>query len=110
MRKELKTELETYCELYWWNMGRKLLDFKGSLEDLLKSHSITFTARMNKGSKYQYLFTFKNPYGITFKTTGLFSDFRHIAKQFIQMELVRMGDPSQLFVTGSWRPVVTVNR
>ena len=36
-------------------------------------------------------------------------DFTHLAKQAIQMELVRMGDKSQLYVVGSWRPTVTVN-
>lgn len=36
-------------------------------------------------------------------------DFAHLAKQAIQMELVRMGDKSQLYVADLWRNTVTVN-
>jgi hypothetical protein len=43
------------------------------------------------------------------KTTGLIHEFRCLAKQFIQMELTRMGDKSQLYVVGAWRPTVNVN-
>ncbi len=106
--KNLKQELETYCELHWWNGGRKTLSFKGDLKDLLKEQKITFT---KKPSEHEglYIFTFKNTYGITFKTRGAIHDFPHLAKQFIQMELVRMGDKSQLHVRGVWRPTVSVN-
>ena len=104
----IKKELETYCELHWWNCGSKTLSFKGELKDLLKKQNITFTKRKTD-TEGIFTFTFKNPYGITFKTTGLMHDFAHLAKQFIQMELVRMGDKSQLYVSGSWRPTVSVN-
>jgi hypothetical protein len=104
----IKDELSTYCELHWWNMGRKTLSFKGELRDLLKEQNITFTKRKTEREGI-YTFYFKSPHGISFKKTGLISDFRHLSKQFIQMELVRMGDKSQLYVSGSWRPTVTVN-
>ena len=41
----MKQELETYCELHWWNMGKKTLSFKGNLGDLLKEQNITFSKR-----------------------------------------------------------------
>ncbi len=41
--KTFKKELETYCELHWWNGGKKTLSFKGELKDLLKDQNITFT-------------------------------------------------------------------
>jgi len=104
----MKQELETYCELHWWNMGKKTLSFKGELKDLLKEQKITFTKRKTE-HKGIYNFYFKNSYGISFKVRGQISDFSHSAKQFIQMELVRMGDKSQLYVSGVWRPTVTVN-
>lgn len=104
----MKKELETYCELHWWNMGKKTLSFKGELKELLKEQGIKFSKRKTENEGI-YTFTFKNNYGITFKTTGLISDFAHLAKQFVQMELVRMGDKSQLYVAGVWRPTVNVN-
>lgn len=106
--KNLKQELQTYCELHWWNMGKKILSFKGKLEDLLKKQKITFT---KKKTDIEGIFTyhFKSSYGISFKTNGATHDFPHLAKQVIQMELVRMGDKSQLYVAGVWRPTVNVN-
>ena len=108
MKNNIKSKLETYCELYWWNMGRKTLSFKGNLGDLLRQQNITFT---KKKTEIDGLFTFhfKSAYGISFKTKGPIHDFTHLAKQAIQMELVRMGDKSQLYVSGSWRPTVNVN-
>jgi hypothetical protein len=106
--KQFKKELETHCELHWWNMGTKTLSFEGELKDLLKNQNITYTKRKT-ATEGIYTFTFKNPHGITFKATGLTHDFAHLAKQFIQMELVRMGDKSKLRVDCSWRPTVSVN-
>ena len=106
--RQLKKELETYCELHWWNMGSKTLSFKGNLKDLLEKQNITFTKKKTE-TEGIFTYTFKSSYGISFKTTGLIHDFPHLAKQFIQMELVRMGDKSQLRVNGAWRPVVNVN-
>jgi len=88
--------------------GKKTLSFKGKLKDLLKEQNIVFTRRKTKlDGIYDYYF--KSAYGVKFKARGTINDFRHYAKQFIQMELVRMGDKSRLYVTGSWRPTVTVN-
>lgn len=108
MKKNIKTELETYCELYWWNMGKKTLSFKGDLGDLLKEQNITFTKRKTEIDGI-FTFYFKSAYGISFKTRGLMHDFTNLAKKAIQMELVRMGDKSQLYVAGVWRSTVNVN-
>lgn len=104
----MKKELQTYCELHWWNMGKKTLSFKGCLGDLLKQQHISFTKRKTDVDG-RFIFHFKNPFGISFKTNGTIYDFPLLAKQAIQMELVRLGDKSQLYVNGCWRPTVTVN-
>ena len=101
-------ELENYCELHWWNCGKKTLQFKGQLKDLLKELNITFTKRKDV-SEGLYWFKFKSAYDITFKTRCTLNDFPIYAKKFIQMEMVRMGDKSQLYVQGTYRPVVNVN-
>ena len=108
MDVEMKNELSTYCELHWWNMGKKTLSFSGELRDLLKANRITFTRRRTETDGI-YVFYFKNEFGISYRTRDLVCNFRCAAKQFVQMELVRMGDKSQLYVAGSWRPTVTVN-
>ncbi len=89
-------------------MGKKTLYFKGQLGNLLKEQKISFTKRKTS-TEGVYKFSFKSVYGISFITTGLSYDFPHLAKQAIQMELVRMGDKSQLYVSGVWRPTVNVN-
>ena len=104
----MKNKLNTYCELHWWNMGRKTLSFKGELKDLLEEQHITYTKRKTE-TEGVFIYSFRNPHGITFKRKGTLYDFTLYAKQFIQMELVRMGDKSQLHVTGTWRPTVNVN-
>ena len=103
----MKNQLKTYCELHWWNMGKKTLSFKGELAELLKVQKISFTKKKTENEGI-YLFSFKNDF-ITFKVRASISDFGLYAKQFIQMELVRMGDKSQLYVSGVWRPTVNVN-
>lgn len=106
--KKLKEQLKTYCELHWWNMGKKTLSFKGPLSELLKQQRIKYTCTRTD-SEYLYKFRFTNLNGITFVQRGTLLDFPTLAKQFIQMELVRMGDKSQLYVQVLYRPTVTVN-
>lgn len=106
--KDFKEELDTYCELHWWNYGKKTLSFKGCLKDLLKKDNVKFTIRKTE-TEGLYKYTFKNSFGITFIKKGTKSEFSHYAKQFLQMELVRMGDKAQLYVKCFWRPTVSVN-
>lgn len=109
--KDLKNQLETKCELHFWTglyRNKKKLSFKGDLGGLLKESGVKFSKRKTKAEGI-YAFTFKNDYGITYKATGLISDFSYHAKKFIQMELVRMGDKSQLYVANTIRPIVNVN-
>ena len=108
MDKFIKRGLEAQCTEHWWNMGTKTLSFKGTLEELLKRHKIKyFIKKTDRDGIYMYYF--KSAYRITFTTQGTVNDFRTYAKQFIQMELVRMGDKSTLFVDSWYRPIVTVN-
>jgi hypothetical protein len=89
-------------------MGSKTLSYEGELKGLLEKQGFKYTKKKTENEGI-FTFTFKNNYGITFKYNGLISDFAHLAKQAIQMELVRMGDKSQLYVNCGWRPTVTVN-
>ena len=109
MKISIKKELETYCELHWWNMGKKTLSFKGELKDLLNSYDIKFTKRKTE-TEGIYTFHFKSIHGISFKKRDLIYNFTDLAKRVIQMELVRMGDKSQLYVEGTFRSTVTINK
>lgn len=102
-------QLDTYCELHWWNMGTKTLSYKGDLGGLMKDQGVV-CKKYKTDREGIFTYYLSNNQGIKFKRTGTKEDFPHLVKQFIQMELVRMGDPSQLYVQGTWRPTVTVNR
>lgn len=103
-----KDQLETYTKLYWWNMGKKTLSHSGMLKSLLENQNIKYSKRATSIDGI-FMFTFTSAYGVTFKQRGTITDFSHFTKQAIQMELVRMGDKSELYVSGCWRPTVTVN-
>ena len=104
----IKEQLITYCEEHWWNGGTKKVSFKGALNTLLERHSITFSVK--RINKYQCTLRFRNANGITYTVNCMYSDFSYHAKKAIQMELVRMGDPTSLYVRDTIRPVVTVNK
>lgn len=108
MKKTFKHELQTFCTLHWWNMGIRTLSFKGQLEELLKKQKITYKI-YKTDIEGIYKYSFKSAYNISFTAIGVKEDFTHLAKKFIQMELVRIGDKAQLYVSGFWRPTVTVN-
>ena len=105
----MNQELSTYCELFWWNFGKKTTSYKGDLRGLLKENNIKFSTRNSKEVQGLRDFYFKSAYGLSWKVRGTTFDFKHFAKQFIQMELVRMGDKSKLYVQGCPRPTVSVN-
>lgn len=108
MKKIFEQELNTYCTLHWWNFGKKTLQFKGTLKDLLNEQKVNFKISKTD-NELIYNYTFTNPFGITFKSKGGQSDFKFYAKQFLQMEMCRMGDKSTIYVNGAWRPTVTIN-
>lgn len=109
MKNKFKSELNTYCILHWWNLGSKKLQFKGTLQDFLKEQEVTFRISKKKDNDFQYNYTFTNTKGITFKAVGMQYEFPYYAKQFLQMEMCRMGDKCTIYVQGVWRPTVTVN-
>jgi len=47
-----KETLETPITIYWWNMGKKTLDFKGPVDEYLKKRDITMTALRKRSGKY----------------------------------------------------------
>lgn len=110
MKKLFERQLTTYCELHWWNMGKKTLSFKGELNDLLKEQNIKFSIKKTD-NEHLFQFYFKNGYGISFKKKAIKEEFTEIAKTFIQMELVRVGDKAKLYVSDRYRhsSIVTVN-
>ena len=106
--KDLEDALKSHCQLHWWNGGKKTLSYNGDLKGLLEAHNISFTKRKSEHEGL-YIFYFKSIHGISYTIRGTINDFAHLAKQAVQMELVRMGDKSQLYVDCFWRPTVNVN-
>ena len=108
IKNDFKNELETPCLEYWWNFRKKTLSFEGTLKELLEFHKIKYTIKRTE-NKGIYEYGFKSQHSLSFRERGTIADFRYSAKRFVQMELVRMGDKSTLYVFGAFRPSVTVN-
>ena len=57
---ELKQAEEKEISIYWWNMGKKELDFKGTYKDFLKKKSVKITNitfprdKKIKGLRFKY--------------------------------------------------------
>jgi len=98
------------CELYhsYRGHGQRKLGFEGDLYDLLTKYNIFY--KLKEVETGVYRFTFKSTF-ITFEIQGLESDFSNFAKKALQMELVRIGDPSILIIKDgkTIRPEVSVN-
>ena len=92
----MKDKLNKHIEIYWWNMGTKTLDFKGTVKDCLKDKNITFQRRKRKDYPDLYEYHFKINVGscnIKLKST---QDFETIVKNVLVMYLTYLGDRSKL--------------
>ena len=98
----LAASLQKEIIIHWWNYGKKTLDFKGSLEDCLKSKKITYESKENTSG---YIFKINVSNGVTFDTH---SDFETSAFIALKMYLVYLGDKAQIKAFGrdqkiNWR-------
>lgn len=109
MKNKFKELLETNCKLVWWNCGSKTPSYDGDLKGLLHNQDISYTKRKTD-TEGIFKFYFKSIHGITYTKTGIIEDFVRLAKQAIQMEMVRMGDKAELTVRNCHRPTVSVNK
>lgn len=104
----IKRYFAYHAEIYVYYGQKKRKAFSGSLKELLSEYYFVFRKRKtdNKGI---YRFTFQSETGITFVKNGIIQDIPRLAKLAIQMEMVRLGGKSSLFVYGTTRPTVTIN-
>jgi hypothetical protein len=104
----LDSELANSTEVYITDKGKKNIKFTGSLLKLLQRYKISFTYRKTD-TEGVYIYKFQNKNGMIFTVAGKVNDFIRFAQLFVQMELVRIGTPMQLYVKGSTVEIVSVN-
>lgn len=97
MRKETKL-LETPITIYWWNFGKKTLDFQGTLKDYLKRKGIKVTYKKYPLYPEMYTYTFRYDIGggMVYKYRGNYFGFLGAVKDVICFGLVYMGDKAQV--------------
>lgn len=95
---EQKEALQKLITIYWWNMGKKTLDFSGSYKDYFKKRNITFKISEKKQGKdtFKYI-NFNIPCGsnvIKLKSywTGSEWDFKENCDKAIFLFLTLLGD------------------
>lgn len=80
-------------KIYWWNFGKKILDFQGSYKDYLKQKGIH--VRIIKKNEYQgFRFTMPSPYKVTLDIYDY--NYSHCCDEIIKVFLTLMGDRSKL--------------
>lgn len=99
--RNLKEELNTYCEVHWWNMGRKSIAYKGTLIGYLSKIDARYKRKKSKDFGYHYTFSISVGSGdIRYRVRIVNNyDFVREAQKFIQMYLSYMGDKSQIYLT-----------
>ncbi len=80
-------------QVYWWNMGRKTLDYRGSYEGFLKKKNITITKTL-KGTcaGYHYYISLST----TEATLDAIGDYAQCCNEAIKIFLTLMGDKAKL--------------
>jgi hypothetical protein len=85
------------CEIYWWNMGNKKLEHRGSVQEYFTSRSIT-VRRILSPSKEMYGFRFKISCSSCSVTLDTFQTLERAAMDAIKLYLSMMGDKSTVKV------------
>ena len=96
--KQIINELNKYnAYAYWWNMGKKKLDFSGKLGDLLEDKSIK--VKKVKDSKNPDLdcYVFTTPHRVSYKMLGSAYDGAFTA---LKLWYATMGDKATVNVAG----------
>ena len=98
MNKEIKQALQKSITIYWWNMGKKKLDYKGNYEGYFKKKDITFKVGEKKITNTTHKFLdFKIPCGShTIKLRAYWSgsdwDFKENCDKALILFLTLLGD------------------
>lgn len=94
----MKQELSKYnATAYWWNMGKKKLDFSGNLYDLLIDKSIKFKKVQDKKNPDLDCYVFTTPHRVTYKMFGSAYDGAFTA---LKLWYATMGDKATVSVSG----------
>lgn len=78
---------------YWWNFGKKTLDFEGTIKDCLKSKSIKFRKFKDKKCPEVERWRFTTCHNVVYKHTGSFEEGAFV---ILKLWYATMGDKSRL--------------
>lgn len=92
--------LETPITIYWWNMGDKTIDFKGSLGNCLVDKKISFTKVKHPEHKHIIGYRFKYKQGSGTMTYLSYDSFENSVILMISTQLIRLGDKARLHYRG----------
>jgi hypothetical protein len=108
--KTLKNALNDIVTIYWWNMGKKTLDFTGTYADFFKEKGIRVKLKIGKADKD----TLKIWFSIGVSEITLSSLHRPIESDYyksfdtaIKIFLLELGDKAEF--TGMYNRTVKIN-
>lgn len=92
--------LKTPITIYWWNMGDKTIDFKGSLGNCLVDKKISFTKVKHPELKHITGYRFKYKQGSSTMNYLSYDSFENSVILMISTQLIKLGDRARLQYKG----------
>lgn len=85
--------------IHWWNFRKKQIDFKGTLEDCLKSKGVKYKTKKRDDGGYIFTFTFQiGSSEMTYKATTTEYGFIRAARDVLSFQLTYLGDKAQIHI------------
>lgn len=98
--ESVETILKNPITIYWWNMGDKTIDFKGSLGNCLVDKKISFKKVTHPELKHITGYKFSYKQGSSTMTYLSYDAFENSAILLISMQLIALGDKARLHYKG----------
>ena len=106
-KEKIKDFENSDLTIYWWNFGRKTLDFKGVVKDYLKRENIKYKISTKKDEHFnfeQLYFKVSMSVGsMNFSFNGY--DLEDLIRMCINIRLTYLGDKSKFILNGRERTI-----
>ena len=106
-KEKIKDFENSNLTIYWWNFGKKTLDFKGVVKDYLKRENIKYKILTKKDEHFNFE---KLYFKVSLKVGSMnFSfngyDLEDLIRMCINIRLTYLGDKSKFILNGRERTI-----
>lgn len=98
--ENVETILKNPITIYWWNMGTKTIDFKGTLKECLENKKITYTEVIHPDLKHITGYRFEYKQGSSTMNFLSYDAFENSVILMLSTQLIQLGDKARLHFRG----------